>query len=119
MTYWLYQHLGNLSPEDIRSEGILAALTEVEDGEELLRAWARRSEEFTPVAGGYRFNFVRDIARVRLVMIDARNGRVLEPAKRQIVDDDEWNWVIDACQRGRGSSAHRHVATGVRAGRIA
>ena len=49
------------------------------------------------VAGGYRFNFVRDIARVRLVMIDARNGRVLEPAKRQIVDDDEWNWVIDAC----------------------
>ena len=97
MTYWLYQHLGNLSPEVIRSEGILAALTEVEDGEELLRAWARRSEEFTPVAGGYRFNFVRDIARVRLVMIDARNGRVLEPAKRQIVDDDEWNWVIDAC----------------------
>ena len=97
MSYWLYQHLGNLSPEVIRSEGILAALAEVEDGEELLRAWARRSEEFTPVAGGYRFNFVRDIARVRLVMIDARNGRVLQPGNRQIVDDDEWNWVIDAC----------------------
>ena len=82
MTYWMYQHLGNLSPEVIHSEGILAALAEVEDGEELLRAWARRSEEFTPVAGGYRFNFVRDIARVRLVMIDARNGRVLQPGER-------------------------------------
>ena len=30
-------------------------------------------------------------------MIDARNGRVLEPGKRQIVDDDEWDWVVDAC----------------------
>ncbi len=97
MTYWLYQHLGNLSPEVIRSEGILDALCGVQDGQELLHQWGMQSEEFTPVAGGYRFNFVRDIGRVRLVMIDARNGRVLEPGKRQIVDDEEWRWVVDAC----------------------
>jgi hypothetical protein len=90
MSYWLYQHLGNLSPKVIRSEGILDSLAQVEDGEEQLRQWARRSDEFTPVAGGYRFNFVRDIGRVRLVMIDARNDRVLAPGKRQIVDDDQW-----------------------------
>ena len=29
MTYWLYQHLGNLSPEAIRSEGMLDALGRV------------------------------------------------------------------------------------------
>ena len=54
MTYWLYQHLGNLSPEVIRSEGILAALTEVEDGEELLREWAdgRRSSHPSPAVTG-------------------------------------------------------------------
>ena len=71
MTYWLYQHLGNLSPEAVRSEGLLEALGQVEDGEKLLRDWAMQSEEFTPVAGRYRFNFVRDIGRVRLVMIDS------------------------------------------------
>lgn len=97
MSYWLYQHLGNLSPEVIRSEGILDALGRVDDGEERLREWAMRSEEFTPVAGHYRFNFVRDIGRVRLVMIDSRNGRVLDPGKRQMVDDDQWKWVVDAC----------------------
>jgi hypothetical protein len=97
MTYWLYQHLGNLSPEIIRSEGILDALAQVEDGEATLREWAQKSEEFTPVAGGYQFSFVRDIGRVRLVMIDARNGRVLEPGRRQIVDDGEWDWIVRAC----------------------
>lgn len=97
MTYWLYQHLGNLSPDVIRSEGILQALGQVDDGDELLREWAMRSEEFTPVRGGYRFNFVRDIGRVRLVMIDSRNSRVLDPGKRQMVDDDEWRWVVEMC----------------------
>lgn len=97
MTYWLYQHLGNLSPDTIAEEGLLAKIAEVDDGEEILCEWAMQTEEFTPVAGGYRFNFVRDIGRVRLVMIDARNGRVLEPGRRQIVDDDEWRWVLDAC----------------------
>ena len=97
VSYWLYQHLGNLSPETIRAEGLLAALDQAADGAALLHDWALRSEEFTPVAGGYRFNFVRDVGRVRLVMIDARNGRILEPGKRQIVDDDEWKWVVEAC----------------------
>lgn len=98
MTYWLYQHLGNLSPEVIRSEGILESLHEVDDGEDLLREWAMESEEFTPVPGGYRFNFVRDLGRVRLVMVDSRNGRVLEPGRRRMVDDVEWKWVVEACQ---------------------
>ena len=97
MTYWLYQHLGNLSPEVIRSEGLLEALAAVDDGEELLRQWGMRSEEFTPVAGGYRFHYVRDLGRVRLVMIDARNSRSLEPGNRLMVGEDEWKWIVDAC----------------------
>lgn len=97
MTYWLYQHLGNLSPDAIRSEGILDALGRVNDGEAILRDWAMRSEEFTPKSGWYGFNFVRDIGRVRLVMIDSRNSRVLEPGQRQMVSDDEWAWIVDAC----------------------
>ncbi|MCU1400147.1 MAG: hypothetical protein JWN62_3256 [Acidimicrobiales bacterium] len=97
MTYWLYQHLGNLSPQLIREEGLLAELVDADDGEAILHRWAMGTEEFTPVPGGYRFNFVRDIGRIRLVMLDARNGRVLEPGQRRIIDDDEWRWVVEAC----------------------
>ena len=97
MSYWLYQHLGNLDPDTIRAEGLLSALGAAGDGESVLRDWALKSEEFTPVPGGYRFSFIRDLGRVRLVMLDARNGRVLAPGGRQMVDDDEWKWATEAC----------------------
>ena len=98
MTYWLYQHLGNLSPETIKSEGLVELLSKVDDGEGILREWAMGTEEFTPVTGsGYRFHFYRDIHRVRLVMLDARNARVLEPGKRRILDADQWKWTVEAC----------------------
>ena len=97
MGYWLYQHLGNLSPADIRAEGLLEALGQVADGEERLREWAMGAEEFTPTEGNYRFSFVRDIGRIRLVMIDSRNARVLEPRNRRMVNEDEWGWVVEAC----------------------
>ncbi len=98
MTYWLYQHLGNLSPEAIRSEGLLEQLGKVDDGKQLLREWAIRSEEYTPVPGHYCFHFIRDVGRVRLVMIDSRNGRVLRPGERRMVDAGEWRWVVDSCK---------------------
>lgn len=97
MSYWLYQHLGNLSPQSVRSEGLVDALSRVDDGEDLLREWAMGAEEFTPVAGSYRFSFVRDVHRVRLVMIDSRNARVLDPGHRRMASADEWQWVVDAC----------------------
>jgi hypothetical protein len=62
-----------------------------------LREWAERSEEFTPVPGGYRFSFFRDLGRVRLVVIDCRNGRVLEPGHRAMLDADEAAWVAAHC----------------------
>jgi hypothetical protein len=97
VTYWLYQHLGNLSPETVKSEGLLEALSQVEDGESVLRKWAMLAEEFSAVAGRYRFSVVRDIGRVRLVLIDSRNVRVLDPKRRRMVDDEEWRWVVEAC----------------------
>jgi hypothetical protein len=99
MTYWLYQHLGNLSPTVIEDEGILRALTEAQgDASDVLQRWARDSEEFTGGRDRYRFSFVRDLGRVRLVMIDARNSRTLEPSSRRIVDADEWAWIDNACR---------------------
>ena len=97
VSYWIYQHLGNLHPDEIDEEGMLAELLSADDGFMVLRDWAMRSEEFTPVLGGYRFSFWRDLGRTRLVMIDSRNGRVLTPGARSMVDDEEWAWVVERC----------------------
>jgi hypothetical protein len=110
MSYWVYQHLGNLSPDEIRNEGMLARFVELGDASEALRLWAQQSEEFTPVPGGYRFSYWRDLGPVNLVVIDSRNGRVLTPGARQMVDDDEWRFIRDVASR---PSEHLVLATSI------
>ena len=97
MSYWIYQHLGNLSPAEIAAEGMLARVTESDDAESVLRHWAFESEQQTPIPGGYPFSFHRRFGDVHLVMVDTRNGRVLEPGNRKMIGDDEWEWVVDRC----------------------
>ena len=110
MSYWIYQHLGNLSPSQIREEGMLARLTAVDDGTQILRDWAMESETFTPVPGGYRFSYFRDVGDVRIIVIDCRNGRVLEHGARQMVDDGEWAWI---CERAMEADGHVVLTTSV------
>ncbi len=109
-SYWVYQHLGNLAPEEIRAEGMLARFEESGDATEALRAWAAESEEFTPVPGGYPFSYSRDLGPVRLVVVDSRNGRVLTPGARQMVDDDEWAFIRD---RADQPCEHLVIATSI------
>lgn len=95
VSYWVYQHLGNLSPAEIRAEGMLEAVSSLPDGGVYLDGWALSSERFTPLPGGYRFTFDRWLDHgVHLVVIDARNGRVLDPEARAMVDAEEWAWVV-------------------------
>ena len=98
MTYWIYQHLGNLSPEAIRQEGILAAVSEQPDGTAALRAWADRAETNAGGPDSYRFSFVRDLGAVRLVMIDVRHARVLTPGRRRMIVEHEWQWIREQCK---------------------
>jgi hypothetical protein len=108
MSYWLYQHLGNLSPNEIRDEGMLDALSRADDGGPYLREWAAQVEADTPIPGGYRFSFMRDLGAVRLVVIDCRNGRVLEVGNRSMLDHDEAAWVAEQC---RAPVDHLLIAT--------
>ncbi len=95
MSYWVYQHLGNLSPREIRAEGMLDTFVELGDATAALTAWAEEAERDAGVPGGYRFSFYRDLGPVRLVVIDSRTGRVLEPGGRAMVDAEEWAWVVE------------------------
>ena len=96
-SYWIYQHLGNLSPESIKREGLLERLLGEDDGAPVLNEWARISERFTPTDGRYRFSYVRDLQRTRIVVVDCRNARVLD-GERAMIDPSEWNWVDEQCR---------------------
>jgi hypothetical protein len=87
-SYWCYQHLGNLSPED-RDEDPCYQAVRAADGDAgpIVRDFAFRADR--EVAGA-RWSYKRDIGRTRIVMMDSRAGRVLEPGARSMVDAEEW-----------------------------
>jgi hypothetical protein len=104
MSYWIYQHLGNLSPRELAEEEILDRVREADDGGPLLREFAFRADRETK---GRRWSFCRDIGRTRFVAVDCRAGRVLEEGRREMVDDEEWAWIVE---RSRGDFDHLFFA---------
>ena len=105
MAYWAYQHLGNLAPPELAEERLYADVQGVEDGGPLVRAFAHRSDRETTSA---RFAFHRDFGRSRLVVVDSRAARVLADGRRDMVDDDEWAWIVEHAQ---GSYDHLVIAS--------
>jgi hypothetical protein len=89
-SYIIYQHLGNMSPSERREFGLYEELREGPDPTAALRAYAKRADE---EVAGTRWSFCRDIGPARVVMVDSRAGRVLEPGNRSMVDAEEWEWI--------------------------
>ncbi len=96
-SYWIYQHAGNLSPEEQDKDGLLARVQEAGDAGEILREFACGADR---ERGGSRWSYHRDIGRTRLVMIDSRAGRVLEEGKRSMLDEGEWQWIEEHATGG-------------------
>jgi len=95
MSYWIYQHLGNVSPAGLFDDPIFCAVQQAEgDCEQLVRDFARMAKD--EIAGA-RWSYHRDFGRTRLVVVDSRAGRVLTEGRRQMLSDVEWEWVEDAC----------------------
>lgn len=90
MSYWIYQHLGNLSPRELDGDELLKRVREAEDAAPLLRDFARRADHDPEEV---RWSFHRDFGKTRLVVIDSRAGRMLKEGRRLMVDDFEWDWV--------------------------
>ncbi len=104
-SYWVYQHLGNLTPELIRENPILAKLKEEDDGEEMLREFVRGGDRERE---GSRWSYCRDVGGTRLIVIDSRAGRVLDEGKREMVDAAEWDWITEHTE---GDFDHLLLAT--------
>jgi hypothetical protein len=97
MSYWIYQHLGNLTPDDIAKDALFKRVTAAEDGTELLRRFALKASHETD---GSQWSYRRELGTSRLVVIDSRAGRVLKGGQRSMLDEQEWAWLESAATGG-------------------
>jgi hypothetical protein len=89
-TYWIYQHLGNFSPADLGRDPLLQRVRDADDGGAVLREFALCADD---EGGGGLWSFARDLGATRLVVLDGREGRILEEGARAMFDEDEWRWL--------------------------
>ncbi|MFF7444703.1 MULTISPECIES: alkaline phosphatase D family protein [unclassified Streptomyces] len=108
MSYWVYQHLGNLSPQELAADPLYAAVCESADGTDELRAFAVRADT---EPASVRWSYRRDFGRVRLLMVDSRAARVLDEDKRSMLDPGEAQWLREQVLDGPGSYDHLLIGT--------
>lgn len=88
--YWIYQHLGNLSPEERRQDELYRRVRQAADGGAVLDEFAERADREPSAA---RWSFRLDLGGTRLVVVDSRASRVLTETRRAMLDDAERAWV--------------------------
>jgi hypothetical protein len=98
MAYWVYQHLGNLSPSELDDDDTYRQIRDGGDATKIVRDLARRADT---QKGHSRFSFCSDLGPARLVVVDSRAGRQLEEGSRRIVSEAEWGWVKEKADGGR------------------
>ncbi|MGY1746645.1 alkaline phosphatase D family protein [Blastococcus sp. SYSU D00695] len=112
VSYWVYQHLGNLSPQELAGNAVWQAMQARADGDDDAEPLLR---ELAVAADGdprsIRWSYVRHWGDVRLVMVDSRAGRVLDEQARRMLDDDEFDWV-EAAMRQAVADGVEHVVVG-------
>jgi len=110
-SYWVYQHLGNLSPDERARDEIWRLVREHEGPDELdlsvvLDDFAERVDR---EPGSYRWSYARQYDdHARLVVLDSRAARVLDPEHRALVDPEELAWLD---QQMAGGVDHLLVGT--------
>ena len=93
MAYWLYQHLGNLAPSELEEEPMYqTAITADGDVGPELEAFAEHADRESAAS---RWACSRDFGRSRVVVVDSRAARVLDDDHRDMVDREEWEWIVE------------------------
>jgi PhoD-like phosphatase len=92
VSYWVYQHLGNLSPQELDDDDLYPRVRGNQEAGTVLREFA---DQVDSTGNGTRWSYCRDIGDTRVIFIESRCGRVLEKGERSLVDEKEWEWVVD------------------------
>jgi hypothetical protein len=107
VSYWIYQHLGNLSPRELDESELYARVRGNPDSTAILHEWAH---EIKTTGAGTRWSFCRDVDGARAIFIDSRAARVLGEGRRSMFDDDVWEWIVE---HASGDFDHLLIATTV------
>ena len=62
---------------------------------------------------GIRFSYRWDLGRSRLIMIDSRNGRILESGERMMIGEHEFGWLETQATDGLDELDHLMLASSV------
>jgi PhoD-like phosphatase len=89
-SYWIYQHLGNLSPAELAGDALYQRVLQTEDAAPVLREFAATAAR---EGGGRRWSYSRRVGGTRLLVLDAREGRVLDGGRREMLDEQAWSWA--------------------------
>lgn len=108
MSYWVHQHLGNLSPAELAADPVHAAVRATPDGTDALRAHAAKADQ-DPAS--VRWSYRRDFGRVRVLMLDSRAARVLEEGTRAMLNPGEAEWLRTEALDTPGSYDHLLIGT--------
>ena len=110
-SYWVYQHLGNLSPDERAQDELYVQVLAHEGDDELdlgevVDAFAARVDQEPQT---YRWSYTRDFeTQARLVVVDSRAARQLDPDDRAMLDRDEAAWLDEQL---RGDVDHLLIGT--------
>ena len=107
MAYWIYQHIGNLSYEQLEEHDLIHQVRREEDAGPMLREHMISADR---QAGHSRWSFVRDLGRTRLLVIDSRAGRDVTPGARKMIEPGEWEWIT---RQVHGDFDHLLIASSV------
>ena len=110
-SYWIYQHIGNLSPEERRDDEMWQHVASHQDDDAELDLTERldgKAERIYEKPDSFRWSYSREFGNVRLVVVDARAARVLEPDRRDLLDPVERQWLDEQL---RGDCEHLLIGT--------
>jgi phosphodiesterase/alkaline phosphatase D-like protein len=108
--YWVYQHLGNMSPAALAEDAIWRRVQEADgDVGPMLHDFAAAADREADGAKGYRWSYRRDVGGIRLVVVDSRCGRILDDRERAMVGAAEARWIEEQLSTSDGD--HLLVAT--------
>ena len=113
-SYWVYQHVGNLSPQEREKDELWQRVvgheadSDADDEHDLTDDLEALSERVYADPETFRWSYARDFGDVRLVVVDSRSARVLEPDRRDLLDVTERTWLDEQL---RGDVRHLLIGT--------
>ena len=112
-SYWIYQHIGNLTPDEVAADPDARKILEHDgDAWPLLVELADRADAEAEGGEAVRFSFRWDLGHTRLLMMDSRNGRVLNHGEHLMLGDAEFAWLEEQAS-APGQVDHLLLATSV------